>query len=287
MLTRQGGRSGVDRCRLENVNSHSLGIVGIDPQTRRRTNAIIIPKNSPIPCHVARVFQTAKANQRSVKVTVVEGESHRPEECIALGECVVRDLPPGLPKGTPIQVEYSYAANGRISVSARVRRIAAVGARRDRAPAAAGLGGPGRLAGPPANRSAASSGAIDPGDRGAVLRRLDALYMQVGRAAAQQELPPALKRSQQAAADSLAALERARRPWRDAQSAVQSAAGRGEAMRLGSDLARTKTACEQAQTQADFALLVLGRDCVTADSYPPAVHGCRDEIQRLKPLAGQ
>ena len=60
---------------------------------------------------------------RSVSVPVVEGESERPEDCIALGECVIRDLPPGLPQGTPIEVEYRYAANGRISVFARVPSV--------------------------------------------------------------------------------------------------------------------------------------------------------------------
>ncbi len=115
------GGSNVDtKCELINVNSYSLGVVGIDPQTRRRTNVILIPKNTPLPHRVVKTFRTAQAGQRSVKVPVVEGESHFPDECIQLGECVVRNLPKGLPQGTAIEVEYSYAANGRISVSARV-----------------------------------------------------------------------------------------------------------------------------------------------------------------------
>jgi molecular chaperone DnaK (HSP70) len=56
-------------------------------------------------------------------VVVVEGENGRPEACITLGECVVRDLPPGLPKNTAVEVEYAYGADGRISVSARVPSI--------------------------------------------------------------------------------------------------------------------------------------------------------------------
>ena len=69
-----------------------------------------------------RTFKTARADQRSVKVRVVEGESDRPEACIALGECVVRDLPAGLPQNTPVEVEYAYHANGRLSVSAGPQR---------------------------------------------------------------------------------------------------------------------------------------------------------------------
>jgi molecular chaperone DnaK len=120
MLQARGGSAPVSRGQLINVNSHSLGIVGLDPNTKRRINLVVIPKNSQLPCHAARVFQTAKDDQRSVKVAVVEGESHRPEDCVAIGECIVRDLPAGLPKGSPVHVKYSYAANGRITVSARV-----------------------------------------------------------------------------------------------------------------------------------------------------------------------
>jgi molecular chaperone DnaK len=107
-------------CRLINVNSHSLGVVGIDTATRRRVSKIVVPKNTPLPCRVVRSFVTDRDGQRNVKVPVVEGESPDPAECIFLGECIVRDLPPALPKGTPVQVEFSYVANGRISVSARV-----------------------------------------------------------------------------------------------------------------------------------------------------------------------
>jgi molecular chaperone DnaK len=105
---------------LVNVNSHSLGVVGRDPATGKQVNVILIPKNTPLPCQKQRRFQTAQADQRTVKVPIVEGESQRPEHCIALGECVIRNLPPGLPKGSRIVVNYYYAANGRISVAARV-----------------------------------------------------------------------------------------------------------------------------------------------------------------------
>jgi len=108
---------------LINVNSHSLGVVGIDQKTGQKVNAVLIPKNTPLPCRKLKQFQTATPNQRSVKVAVVEGESQRPDYCIALGQCVVRDLPPGLPAGTPVEVEYAYAANGTVSVCARVPSV--------------------------------------------------------------------------------------------------------------------------------------------------------------------
>jgi molecular chaperone DnaK len=111
------------RCRLVNVNSHSLGVVGTHARTQQKINAILIPKNTPLPCRAARTFWTARANQQDVCVVVVEGESQRPEACITLGECIVRDLPPGLPQSTAVEVEYAYSADGRITVSARVPSI--------------------------------------------------------------------------------------------------------------------------------------------------------------------
>ena len=57
-------------------------------QTGKRRNQILIPKNTPLP-HAARgVFKTAKPNQRSVRVTVVEGDSPRPEACTQIGTVV-------------------------------------------------------------------------------------------------------------------------------------------------------------------------------------------------------
>ena len=78
--------------------------------------------------HAAALPRRAHLSRRpapisSVKVVVVEGESERPEACITLGECIVRDLPPGLPQNTAVEVEYAYSADGRISVSARVPSI--------------------------------------------------------------------------------------------------------------------------------------------------------------------
>ena len=253
---------------------------------------VLIPKNSPIPCRVSRVFSTAKADQRSVKVAVVEGESHRPEACILLGQCVVRDLPPGLPKGTPVQVDYSYAANGRIAVSARVaraRQSARVEIVRNQKRDLEDLTSwRARLRGGDVSEGSegsvfASGRSIDPQDRTSVLRRLDMLYIEVGRAAAKESVPAPLARSQQAAQQAAAELDRARAALGHADEAKQSADGRGEAVRCGSEWARAKTDFEHAQTQTDFAFLVLGRDCFAADHVPSQTAPAIAEIRRLGP----
>ncbi|HEY1067948.1 MAG TPA: Hsp70 family protein [Pirellulales bacterium] len=106
--------------KVKNVNSHSLGVLGISRETGMHRNVILIPRNTALPVTAKRTFKTQKPNQKSVKVTIVEGESQSPDACTTIGECVIKDLPPGLPALTPIDVYYHYAENGRLSVSIKV-----------------------------------------------------------------------------------------------------------------------------------------------------------------------
>ncbi len=291
MLMQQAGDSAVSKCQLINVNSHSLGVVGLDGKTKTRVNVVLIPKNSPLPSRAVRTFQTARPDQRSVKVSVVEGESHRPEECIPLGECVVRDLEPGLPKGTAIQVEYSYASNGRISVSARIpqsRQSAHVELQRGGSHTLENLETwRARLSGrePSSGRGFSPSDSValvDPKDRGSVMRRLDALYTKIGKAVANVALPKSLSRSQQAAQEAAASLNSARTILKEAEIRKQSAAGGAESVHVSSQLAQAKTHVEQANTQAEFAFLVLGRDCGSAGVKLAGLEPILKEIAELK-----
>lgn len=288
MLMNRAGDSGLATCRLQNVNSHSLGVVGIDTKTRRRQNVILIPKNTPIPCRATRSFQTAKPNQRSVVVPVVEGESHRPDECIALGHCLVRDLPEGLPKAAQVRVEYSYGANGCISVTAHVpsiRRSAHVEIERHRGRDLEDLDTwRARLRGADSPRSAqfSAGGPVDVSDPTSVLRRLDSLYIKVGKIAANEDLPSSLSDTQEEARTAATEFQKAETALRDAEAAKATAAGTAEAVRCGSDVARAKTAYDQALTESDFAHLVLGRECAKAGTQVPNVGPEFQEIETLR-----
>ncbi|HVA46779.1 MAG TPA: Hsp70 family protein [Pirellulales bacterium] len=120
LLQKQGAGGGHTQFSVTNVNSHSLGVVGVDAESRSRVNRVIIPKNTPLPRSKTKRFKTFKANQANVKVTVLEGESEVPDACIEVGTCVIRDLPPNLPAGWPVEVRYSYQENGRLQVSAKL-----------------------------------------------------------------------------------------------------------------------------------------------------------------------
>ena len=105
---------------IKNVNSHSLGVVGTDPQTGRRRNGILIPRNTPLPVTARRTFNTKQADQKSILVQIVEGESPSADDCTQIGKCTVRDLPPNLPAQSPVEVLFHYEPNGRLRVRVQV-----------------------------------------------------------------------------------------------------------------------------------------------------------------------
>jgi molecular chaperone DnaK (HSP70) len=102
------------------VNSHSLGVEGIDQETLRKKNVVLIRRNTALPARFTERFITKSEGQRSIVIQILEGESSVPGDCTAIGRTVVRDLPAGLPKGWPVDVTFEYAANGRLSVRAVV-----------------------------------------------------------------------------------------------------------------------------------------------------------------------
>jgi hypothetical protein len=106
--------------RVTNVSSHSLGVEGIDLETRRGSNVVLIPRNTPLPASATKEFVTDAPGQRSIVVQVLEGESPQPAQCARIGRAAIRALPEGLPKGAPVQVTFEYGANGRLCVRAVV-----------------------------------------------------------------------------------------------------------------------------------------------------------------------
>ena len=120
-LLAKESRSGVHAgLTITNVNSHSLGVEGIAPETLRKTNVVLIPRNSPLPAKVSERFATKSENQRSIAIQVLEGESSLPSECTPIGRMVIHDLPEGLPRNWPVEVIFEYGTNGRLKVEAVV-----------------------------------------------------------------------------------------------------------------------------------------------------------------------
>jgi molecular chaperone DnaK len=101
--------------RVTNITTHTLGVVLWDDGRVEEYVFPMIQKMTPVPAEVKNSFGTAKANMKNAIVRVVEGESTVPGECTPLGICDI-ELPPFLPKGSPVELTYSYNENQVLEV---------------------------------------------------------------------------------------------------------------------------------------------------------------------------
>lgn len=101
--------------RVTNITTHTLGVVLWDDSKVEEYVFPMIKKMTPIPVQVKNSFGTAKANMKNAIVRIVEGESTVPSECTPLGICDI-ELPPFLPKGSPVELTYSYDENQVLEV---------------------------------------------------------------------------------------------------------------------------------------------------------------------------
>ncbi|MGQ0637596.1 MAG: Hsp70 family protein [Planctomycetaceae bacterium] len=109
------GKSGV------NVSSHTYGILAIDSGVE--IVAPLLTKNTEIPFVYEsgpRQFGTAHANQSTIELVLMEadGDSLDPAQCKEIGRGHV-ELPPGVPKGSEVQIWFNYAADGTMALRAR------------------------------------------------------------------------------------------------------------------------------------------------------------------------
>jgi molecular chaperone DnaK len=103
---------------VKNVNSHDLGVLGVETETGRNRRRIMIPRNTQLPCKAKSKFKTFRDGQKSVVVNVVEGGDDSGNNSTAIGKCSVVGLPKDLPAKTPVEVTFRYTRNGRITVEA-------------------------------------------------------------------------------------------------------------------------------------------------------------------------
>ncbi|HEX8312785.1 MAG TPA: Hsp70 family protein, partial [Chthoniobacteraceae bacterium] len=101
--------------KVTNITTHTLGVVLWDDSKVEEYVFPMIRKMTPMPVETKNSFGTAKANMKNAIVRVVEGESTVPSECTPLGICDI-ELPPFLPKGSPVELTYSYDENQVLEV---------------------------------------------------------------------------------------------------------------------------------------------------------------------------
>lgn len=119
ILLKHGG-STLSGLSISNVNSHDLGVLGIDPDSRKPRRKVVIPRNHRLPAKATKRFQTFKDGQQTVVVQIVEGGTEEGLGATTIGKCVVSNLPAGLKKGTEVVVGFNYSTAGRLEITARI-----------------------------------------------------------------------------------------------------------------------------------------------------------------------
>ncbi len=106
---------------LLDVASHPIGVAAMHDGPDRVTyvsNAIILPRNSPLPGRHTHRFGTGESEQPMVVLTILQGSERNPLRNLILGKLIIDNLPPA-PEGQdarPIAVEVSHDASGMVSV---------------------------------------------------------------------------------------------------------------------------------------------------------------------------
>jgi len=116
-----GRQSGLRR--VQDVTSHSLGMLAVSADGERYQNSILLSRNQPIPSRHVRPYQarTRPGNENSVTIYVTQGESEDPANCSFVGKYVVSGL---IHKGkgqTVLDIAYHYDRSCVVEVSALQR----------------------------------------------------------------------------------------------------------------------------------------------------------------------
>ena len=104
--------------RIVNVLSKSLGVVAKNDDNQEIV-VYLLPRNSEVPLERTTDFGTDAAHQTGVNIRVVAGERDSPEpsDCQDVGMATL-NLPPNLPRRSPIRVTFSISREGRLTVAA-------------------------------------------------------------------------------------------------------------------------------------------------------------------------
>jgi L1 cell adhesion molecule like protein len=112
ILLGTGGKETSDLLLLD-VTPLSLGVEAQGSQM-----AVIIPRNTSIPCSKQQTFSTASDNQMQVEIRVFEGERPLTKDNNLLGTFELSNIPPA-PRGVPqIEITLSLDSNGILNCSA-------------------------------------------------------------------------------------------------------------------------------------------------------------------------
>jgi len=105
---------GLPAVEIEDATTHPLGIIVLDKQRKERV-VELIPEATKLPYEFRGRFAYAYENMTAVRVEVTEGTGEYRDEVTVIGKVELTGLPPR-PRGTPIEVIYSYGMDQILKV---------------------------------------------------------------------------------------------------------------------------------------------------------------------------
>lgn len=106
---------------VRDVTAHAVGCCVLDSRgsKQRLLNAALIPKNTEIPCHRSDAFCLEHDDQDQAQIEILQGEQDAERnDCLLIGELVLKDLPKEPLRTRRIHVEYVIDDNGMVTATA-------------------------------------------------------------------------------------------------------------------------------------------------------------------------
>jgi molecular chaperone DnaK len=104
--------------RVRFVTAHGVGVKALSKG--KWINAVLIPKNTPVPCSVSKRFYSVKSasGNTAVKIVVTQGDTPHLELAETLGVGRIEGLPAGDHSGQPVEVTMRFDEQGRVHMDA-------------------------------------------------------------------------------------------------------------------------------------------------------------------------
>lgn len=106
---------------VQDVTSHSLGMIAVNDDGSAYVNQIILPKDSPVPCSEMRPFKHTIRRRGQLEIFMTQSESPDPADASYLGLYVIREFMK-LEGERHLEVTYSYDSNSTVTVTAKDRQ---------------------------------------------------------------------------------------------------------------------------------------------------------------------
>jgi len=100
------------------VTAHGVGVKAY--VKRKKSNVVLIHKNTRVPCEVSKIFKTvpdSRGNTRQrIPIEVTQGDTPHLELAETLGRGQIEGIPKDEPPGQPVKVTMSFDQQGRLHV---------------------------------------------------------------------------------------------------------------------------------------------------------------------------